>query len=57
METKRRRKNNAQVAERSIAPDCKSGALVATGVRIPPCAHLFFGVGVKILPHAPLLPE
>ena len=26
------------MAERSIAPDCKSGALAATGVRIPPCA-------------------
>ena len=34
----------AQVAERSIACDCKSHALVATGVRIPPCAQLFAGV-------------
>ena len=29
----------AQVAERSIATDCKSVALWATGVQIPPCAQ------------------
>src|SRR6516164_4742908 len=26
-----------QVAERPMAPDCKSGELRSTGVRIPPC--------------------
>lgn len=28
------------MTERSIVPDCKSGGLVPTGVRIPPCAQL-----------------
>jgi len=28
---------NGQVAERPMAPDCKSGGLRPTGVRIPPC--------------------
>src|SRR5207249_325119 len=32
-----RRGNGGQVAERPMAPDCKSGELSSTGVQIPPC--------------------
>ena len=36
----------AQVAERSIAMDCKSIAPWATGVQIPPCAQNIFIVNI-----------